>query len=87
MSQAPATTCQEPLTNSACRTICWTPRALATGDLAKYSTIMLASAPMPRARREAYNQRLLDYVAQGGVLIVQYNTPETSRTTARFPTP
>jgi hypothetical protein len=25
---------------------------------------------------KAYNQRLLDYVAQGGVLVVQYNTQE-----------
>ena len=51
--------------------------ALATGDLTRYSTILLGiRAYAARTDVKTYNQRLLDYVAQGGVLIVQYNTPE-----------
>jgi len=51
------------------------PVDLATGDLSQYGEIMLgirAYAARPDVR--AYNARLLDYVRQGGVLVVQYNT-------------
>jgi len=32
-----------------------------------------------------YNARLLDYVAKGGVLVVQYNTPEFDRNYGPYP--
>ena len=60
--------------------------ALATGDLSKYQTIMLGiRAYAARNDVKTYNQRLLDYVAQGGVLIVQYNTPEYDAGYGPFP--
>ena len=60
--------------------------ALATGDLAKYSTILLGiRAYAARTDVKTYNQRLLDYVAQGGVLIVQYNTPEYDNNYGPYP--
>ena len=51
--------------------------AIASGDLSQYSTILLgirAYAARPELRK--HNARLLDYVAKGGVLVVQYNTQE-----------
>lgn len=51
--------------------------AIASGDLSRYSTIVLgirAYAARPELRK--HNARLLDYVAKGGVLVVQYNTQE-----------
>jgi hypothetical protein len=60
--------------------------ALATGDLSKYSTILLGiRAYAARSDVKTYNQRLLDYVAQGGVLVVQYNTPEYDNNYGPFP--
>ena len=60
--------------------------ALATGDLSKYSTILLGiRAYAARTDVKTYNQRLLDYVSQGGVLIVQYNTPEYDGNYGPFP--
>jgi LmbE family N-acetylglucosaminyl deacetylase len=60
--------------------------ALATGDLSKYSTILLGiRAYAARTDVKTYNQRLLDYVAQGGVLVVQYNTPEYDNNYGPFP--
>jgi hypothetical protein len=47
---------------------------LAWGDLAKYDVIMTGvRAYERRADLRAYNQRLLDYAANGGTVIVQYN--------------
>jgi len=60
--------------------------ALASADLSKYTTILLgirAYAVRPDLR--TYNQRLLDFVANGGTLIVQYNTPEFDRNYGPFP--
>ena len=60
--------------------------ALATGDLSKYSTILLGiRAYAARTDVKTHNQRLLDYVAQGGVLVVQYNTPEYDNNYGPFP--
>jgi LmbE family N-acetylglucosaminyl deacetylase len=51
-----------------------TPDELAWGDLSKYSVIMTGvRAYERRADLRAYNQRLLDYAAAGGTVIVQYN--------------
>jgi LmbE family N-acetylglucosaminyl deacetylase len=60
--------------------------ALATADLSRYSTILLGiRAYAVRADVRTYNQRFLDYVAGGGVLVVQYNTPEFDRNYGPFP--
>jgi LmbE family N-acetylglucosaminyl deacetylase len=51
-----------------------TPDELAWGDLSKYSVIMTGvRAYERRADLRAYNQRLIDYAAAGGTVIVQYN--------------
>jgi len=47
---------------------------LAGGDLSKYDVIMTGvRAYERRGDLRAYNQRLLDYAARGGTVIVQYN--------------
>ncbi len=47
---------------------------LAWGDLSKYDVIVTGvRAYERRADLRAYNQRLLDYAAKGGTVIVQYN--------------
>jgi hypothetical protein len=51
------------------------PEELARGELGVYDTIVLGiRAYAVREDLRAYNQRLLDYVARGGTLVVQYNT-------------
>jgi len=60
--------------------------ALASADLSKYSTILLGiRAYAVRNDVRTYNARLLDYVAKGGVLVVQYNTPEFDRNYGPYP--
>ncbi|MCH8295675.1 PIG-L family deacetylase [Candidatus Poribacteria bacterium] len=50
---------------------------LATGNLNEFDTILIGiRAYAVREDLKAYNRRLLDYVKQGGNLIVQYQTPE-----------
>jgi LmbE family N-acetylglucosaminyl deacetylase len=50
---------------------------LATGDLRQYDAIMIGTrAYAVREDLKTYNRRLLDYVQQGGNLIVLYNTQE-----------
>ena len=59
---------------------------LATGDLQKYDAILVgvrAYAVRPDLR--AYNQRLLDYVKRGGVVVVQYQTPEYDHNFGPYP--
>jgi LmbE family N-acetylglucosaminyl deacetylase len=47
---------------------------LAEGDLSQYDVIMTGvRAYLAREDLRSYNQRLLDYVADGGTLLVQYN--------------
>jgi len=47
---------------------------LAWGDLSKYNVIVTGvRAYERRADLRAYNRRLLDYVEQGGTVLVQYN--------------
>ncbi|HTV01316.1 MAG TPA: PIG-L family deacetylase [Luteitalea sp.] len=54
-----------------------TPEQLASADLSKYSVVMTGvRAYERRGDLRAYNQRLLDYAAQGGTVIVQYNKYE-----------
>ena len=50
---------------------------LRTGDLNRFDTILIGiRAYAVRRDLVAYNSRLLDYVYEGGNLIVQYQTPE-----------
>jgi LmbE family N-acetylglucosaminyl deacetylase len=50
------------------------PKDIATGDLSKYPAIVLGvRAYAVRDDLRAYNKRLLDYVANGGTLVAQYN--------------
>lgn len=50
------------------------PDQLASADLSRYSVIMTGvRAYERRGDLRAYNQRLLDYAAKGGTVIVQYN--------------
>jgi LmbE family N-acetylglucosaminyl deacetylase len=51
-----------------------TPQELATGDLSRYGTIIVGiRAYDTRTDVREHNRRLLDYVNNGGTLIVQYN--------------
>ncbi|MBI3666690.1 MAG: PIG-L family deacetylase, partial [Acidobacteria bacterium] len=60
--------------------------ALPTGDLSRYNTILLGiRAYAARPDVKTYNPRLLEYVRQGGVLIVQYNTQEYDHNYGPFP--
>jgi LmbE family N-acetylglucosaminyl deacetylase len=53
------------------------PSDVASADLSKYSVILLGvRAYAARDELKTYNSRLLDYVKNGGVMMVQYNTPE-----------
>jgi hypothetical protein len=53
------------------------PNDVATADLSKFDVILLGvRAYAARQELKTYNSRLLDYVKNGGVMIVQYNTPE-----------
>jgi len=53
------------------------PQDLANGDLSKYPTIVLGlRAYSAREDLRTYNKRLLDYVSNGGNLVVQYNRSE-----------
>lgn len=50
---------------------------LASGDLSRFDSIVLGVRTYAvRDDLRTYNRRLLDYVRNGGVVIVQYNTPE-----------
>jgi hypothetical protein len=51
-----------------------TPKDIATADLSKFPAIVLGvRAYAVRDDLRAYNKRLLDYVSNGGTLVVQYN--------------
>jgi LmbE family N-acetylglucosaminyl deacetylase len=53
------------------------PEDLANGDLSRFQTIILGvRAYAVRDDVKAYNNRLLEYVRNGGTLLVQYNTYE-----------
>lgn len=62
------------------------PDSIASGDLSRYSTILLGiRAYAARKELKTYNARLLDYVAKGGVLVVQYNTQEFDANYGPYP--
>ncbi len=59
---------------------------LASGDLSQYDAIVLGiRAYAVRDDLKANNARLLDYVKSGGVVIVQYNTPEFDHDFGPYP--
>ena len=63
-----------------------TPEILASGNLSKFNAIILGVRTY--AVREdliAHNDRILDYVKNGGVVIVQYNTPEYDHDYGPYP--
>lgn len=60
--------------------------ALASGDLSGYDAILIGiRAYAVRDDLKAHNDRLLEYVERGGVLIVQYNTPEFDNNYGPYP--
>lgn len=62
------------------------PSDVASADLSKYSVILLGvRAYAARDELKVYNSRLLDYVKNGGVMIVQYNTPEFDHNFGPYP--
>lgn len=59
---------------------------LASGDLSKYNVILIgvrAYAVRPDLR--TYNGRMLNYVKNGGVVVVQYQTPEFDHNFGPYP--
>ncbi|MBV9339882.1 MAG: PIG-L family deacetylase, partial [Acidobacteria bacterium] len=59
---------------------------LASGNLSKYDAIVLGvRAYAAREDLKTYNGRILDYVKQGGVVIVQYNTQEYDQNYGPYP--
>jgi LmbE family N-acetylglucosaminyl deacetylase len=59
---------------------------LASGDLSRYDAILLGiRAHAVRDDLKANNARLLEYVKNGGVVIVQYNTPEFDHDFGPYP--
>jgi len=62
------------------------PSDVASTDLSKYSVILVGvRAYAARDELKTYNSRLLDYVKNGGVMIVQYNTPEFDHNFGPYP--
>lgn len=62
------------------------PQELASGDLRRYDEIMLGvRAYAARDDLRRFNQRLLQYVHDGGVLVVQYNTGEMNHDYGPYP--
>lgn len=59
---------------------------LAGGDLSKYDVIILGVRTYAvRDDLRTYNNRLLDYARNGGVVIVEYNTPEYDHNYGPYP--
>jgi hypothetical protein len=59
---------------------------LANGDLARFDAILLGVRTYAaRPELPASNHRLLEYVNNGGVVIVQYNTPEFDHNYGPYP--
>lgn len=59
---------------------------LASGDLSRFDVILLGvRAYAARDDLKANNARLMEYVKNGGVMIVQYNTPEFDHNFGPYP--
>jgi LmbE family N-acetylglucosaminyl deacetylase len=62
------------------------PADIASGDLSKYDAILLGvRAYAARDDLKTHNQRVLEYVKNGGVVIVEYNTPEYDHNYGPYP--
>jgi len=62
------------------------PQDLASGDLSRYDALLTGvRAYATREDLKTYNGRILDYVKGGGVVIVQYNTPEYDHDYGPYP--
>jgi LmbE family N-acetylglucosaminyl deacetylase len=62
------------------------PADIASGDLSRYDVILLGVRTYAaRPELATYNNRLLEYVKNGGVVIVQYNTPEFDHNFGPYP--
>jgi LmbE family N-acetylglucosaminyl deacetylase len=63
-----------------------TPAEIASGDLRKYDVILLGVRTYAvRDDLRTYNNRLLEYVRNGGVVVVEYNTPEYDHNYGPYP--
>jgi hypothetical protein len=63
-----------------------TKEELASGDLSKYNEILVGvRAYAVRDDLRTYNGRLLDYVKNGGAVVVQYQTPEFDHNFGPYP--
>jgi LmbE family N-acetylglucosaminyl deacetylase len=63
-----------------------TPQDLASGDLSQFDVIVLGvRAYAVRNDLKVHNDRLLQYVKSGGVVIVQFNTPEYNHDYGPYP--
>ena len=63
-----------------------TPADVAQGDLSAFDCIVLGIRTYAaRPELHTFNQRLLDYVNNGGVVVSQYQSPEFSKEFAPFP--
>jgi LmbE family N-acetylglucosaminyl deacetylase len=62
------------------------PAEIATGDLSKFDVLLLGVRTYAvRDDLRTYNSRILDYVRNGGVVVVQYNTPEFDHNFGPYP--
>jgi hypothetical protein len=62
------------------------PADISSGDLGKFDVLLLGvRAYAAREDLVTHNARLLDYVKNGGVVIVQYNTPEFDHNYGPYP--
>jgi LmbE family N-acetylglucosaminyl deacetylase len=59
---------------------------IANGDLSRFDAILFGVRTYAaRPELATYNNRILDYVKNGGVVIVQYNTPEYDKDYGPYP--
>jgi LmbE family N-acetylglucosaminyl deacetylase len=62
------------------------PSEVASGDLSRFDIILVGvRAYAAREDLKVHNGRLLDYVKNGGVVVVQYNTPEYDHNFGPYP--
>lgn len=62
------------------------PADIASGDLSKFDVLLLGVRTYAaREDLRTYNSRILDYVKNGGVVVVQYNTPEFDHNFGPYP--
>jgi LmbE family N-acetylglucosaminyl deacetylase len=76
----------QSLANIGIRTEFLSPQDVSQGDLQKYDVIVLGvRAYAARPELATHNQRLLEYVKNGGVVIVQYNTGQYDHNYGPYP--